>query len=55
MESEVRSVKIEDHFVGSKGLNMDSPSFISYIRMGINTVGSWIKVVFHYLFNKVKS
>ena len=33
---------------------MDSPSLISYIRMGINTAGSWMKKVLYYLFNKVK-
>jgi len=28
---------------------------MNYIRMGINTAGSWIKKVIHYLFSKVKS
>ena len=54
MVSKLRPGKIEDHFVGSKVMNMDSPSLISYMRMGINTVGSWIKKAIHYLFNKVK-
>ena len=55
MVLELRSRKVEDHFVGSKGMNMDSPSLINYMRMGINTTRSWIKKVIHYLFNKVKS
>ena len=55
MVSELRSGKVEDHFVGSKGLNTDYPSLISYMKMGINTTGSWIKKVIHYSFNKVKS
>ena len=50
MVSELRLGRIEDHFVG-----MDSPSLMNYIRMGINTAGSWIKKVIHYLFIKVKS
>jgi len=34
---------------------MDYASLMNYIRMGISIVGSWIKKVIHYLFNKVKS
>jgi len=50
MVSELRSGKVEDHFVG-----MDSASLMNCIRMGINTARSWIKKVINYLFNKVKS
>lgn len=40
---ELRSGKVEDHFVG-----MDSPSLMNYIRMGSNIAGSWIKKVIPY-------
>ena len=53
MVSELRSSKIEDHSVGST--EMVTPSMISYMRMGFNIAGSWIKKIFYYLFNKVKS
>ena len=53
MVSELRSRKIGDHFVGLKG--KVTPSMIRYLKMGFNIAGRWIKRVFYYLFNKVKS
>ena len=49
MVSELRSKKIEDHFVGSKEMIT-----LSMIRMGFNTTGRGIKNIVYYLFNKVK-
>lgn len=49
MVLELRSKKIEYHFVGLK--EMISPSMIT---MGFNSIGIWIKNIVYYLFNKVK-
>lgn len=50
MVSELRSTEVKDHFVG-----MDSPSMVNYIILGYKTIGSWIKKIIYYLFNKVKT
>jgi len=52
MVSYLRSRKIEDHSIGLKELV--TPSMISYMEMGFNTTGRWIKKILYYLFNKVK-
>ena len=53
MVSELRSRNIGDHFVGLK--EIVTPSIIRYKKMGLNIARSWIKRIFYYLFNKVKS